>query len=270
MSPRRPRRGSAGPGGSRSSRRPSPAGRAGEKRRLVAPQAGAAVQRRVEAQVVGVLEDEAVALRARQLGVVPVEHGVLEAADRAHHRHRAVAQRDHLRQAAGLVEARHDQQVRAGVDQVREFLVVADLEVAVGVVVQPALEVPEVLVDAVLRAGAEQHELRVVLERVEQRVADEVQALLGVESADVGDDRPCARRAAACARAARRCCRPCARRSPRRSAAGCGDRSPGSTSRSRARSGCRRTCPGAGAACGRVRSRDRCGAPPRRGAATRW
>ena len=134
--------------------------------------------------MVGVLEDEAIAQPARSLGEVPVEHGVLEAADGPHHRYGAVAQRDHLRQPARLVEARHHEEVGAGVDQVRELLVVADLEVAIGVVVQSTLQVPEVLVDAVLGTGAEQHELRVVLERVEERVADEVQALLGVEAAE--------------------------------------------------------------------------------------
>ena len=71
----------------------------------------------------------------------------------------------------------------------RELLVIADFEVAIGVVVQSALQVPEVLVDAVLGAGAEEHELRVVLERVEERVSDEMQALLCVEAADIADDR---------------------------------------------------------------------------------
>ena len=84
----------------------------------------------------------------------------------------------------------------------RQILVVADLQVAVGVVVEPLLQLPEVLVDAVLGARAEQHELRVVLQRVEQRVADQVQALLRVEPPDIAQDRAWARRSSKRSRSA--------------------------------------------------------------------
>ena len=71
---------------------------------------------------VGVAEHAAVAEARRRVEVLD---RVGEAARRAHDGDRAVAQRVHLREAARLVTRRHDRQVGAGEDLVRERLVVA-------------------------------------------------------------------------------------------------------------------------------------------------
>ena len=123
-------------------------------------------------------------------GVVAVEDGVDHAADRADHRDGAVAHRDHRGQPARFEHAGHHQQVGAGVDEVGQFLAVSDLEVAVGVVVEVVLEVPEVAADAVVvERVAEQHELGPAGQRVKQGVMDQVHAFLLVQPAHVGDDR---------------------------------------------------------------------------------
>ncbi len=137
---------------------------------------------------VEVVEDIAVALVVGPLRVVGVEHGVRQAAGRAHDGHGAVLERDHLGQAARLEQAGHHDHLRAGIDQVGEFLVEAQLEVAVGVVVVMLLEVPEMLPDAAIRAGSQQHELRAVLQAVMDGVGDERHAFLLVQPADVADD----------------------------------------------------------------------------------
>ena len=82
------------------------------------------------------LKDEAVALGFGTLGMVPIKDRVCKTAHRPHHGHRAVSQGDHLGEAAGLEEAGHDQDVGPCVDQMRQILVVADLEVAIRVVVE--------------------------------------------------------------------------------------------------------------------------------------
>ena len=67
-----------------------------------------------------------VATPAASAIVVGVDHRVGQAADARHHRHRAVAQRAKLRQAAGLEARRHQQRIGAALDQMRQRLVIAD------------------------------------------------------------------------------------------------------------------------------------------------
>ncbi len=141
---------------------------------MVIPQAEGTVQGGLYALDVEVLEDIAVALGRGAGGVVVVEHGVHQPADGPHHGHGAVAQGDHLDQSAGLEQAGDHDHVGPGIDQVGQLLVEAELEVAVRIVVEQVFEVPELLVDPGLRGRPQEHELGVMLEGVEQGVADSV------------------------------------------------------------------------------------------------
>lgn len=86
------------------------------------------------------------------VGVVGIEDGIGQTAGGAHHRHGAVFHGDDLGQAAGLEGTGDEQHVGAGVDEVGELLVVADLQVYIRVVIELGLEGVEVLVDG--RIGA--------------------------------------------------------------------------------------------------------------------
>ena len=97
-------------------------------------------------------------------------------------------QRDHLRQAARLEQAGDNDHLRAGIDQVGELFVEAQLEVTVGVVVVMLLEAPEMLPDAAVRAGSQEHELAAVLQAVMDGVGDQRHAFLLIQPADVADD----------------------------------------------------------------------------------
>ena len=71
-----------------------------------------------------------------------------------------VSHPDQRGQPARLEHAGHHQQVRARVDQMSQFLPVTDFEMAVLVVVEADLEVPEMAGDAVVIVGvADEHEL---------------------------------------------------------------------------------------------------------------
>ena len=146
-------------------------------------------QRGFHAGVGCVGEHVTVALVQRQRRVVLVEHGVGQSAHGAHDRHRAVAQRDELRQPARLEMARHDHHVRARVNQVRELIAVTDFQMTIRAVVQMPFESPEMFVDGLVRTFAEQHKLRAVVERVKDRVPHQLRPLLRIEAADEGDDR---------------------------------------------------------------------------------
>ena len=91
--------------------------------------------RSIDARVVGMIEQIAIALIHWPMGKVLVEHGIDQPARRAHDGHRAVAERDELRQAARLIPAGHDDHVGAGVNEMGQFLVIADFQMAIGVVV---------------------------------------------------------------------------------------------------------------------------------------
>ena len=158
--------------------------------RLFEPQPQRSAQARLDSAIVGVLKGVSIALFGVAVRVVAVEHGVDHAANGADHRHGPVAQADHRRQSARLEHARHHQEVSARVDEVRELLAVADLQVAVGILIEMVLEMPEVAGDAILVNGiAEQYELGVVCEGIKERMVNEMHALLPVQAAHVRDDR---------------------------------------------------------------------------------
>src|SRR5208283_5109121 len=91
-------------------------------------------------------------------------------------------------EAAGLKAAGDDHHVRAGVNQMGQVLVEADFDVAVRVVVQLALQTPEMIVDLGIGTGAQQHELPAPLQDVKDGVTNELQPLLRIQAADEGDD----------------------------------------------------------------------------------
>src|ERR1039458_6118076 len=154
------------------------------------PHADGPVQGGLDALGIEVVEDKAVALVIRPLSVVGVEHRVRQAARRAHDGHGAVLETDHLGQAARLEQARDDDHFRPGIDRGGEVLVEAKLEVTVGVVVVMLLEVPEMVPDAAVRAGSQEHELAAVLQAVMDGVGDERHAFLLIQPANVTDDGP--------------------------------------------------------------------------------
>jgi hypothetical protein len=71
-----------------------------------------------------------------------------------------------------------------------QVLAVPDLQVAIRIVIEVALEVPEMAGDAVVVVCvADQDELTATGQRVEQGVVDQVHALLLIQPAHVRDDR---------------------------------------------------------------------------------
>src|SRR5262245_2907488 len=75
------------------------AGKSAERVAAVSPQLEGAVEGRFDTLEIGVLEDIAVALGLRNLRPVAVEDRVAQTTDGSHHRDRAVAHGDHLRQS---------------------------------------------------------------------------------------------------------------------------------------------------------------------------
>ena len=79
------------------------------------------------------------------------------------------------------------------------------LEVDVGVVVEAVLDMPEVAADRRVLTGPQQHELRALRQRVEDRVVDQVHALLGDRAGRRSRRPACTRHSARSVRAAPAC-----------------------------------------------------------------
>ena len=129
-----------------------------------------------------VFEGEAVAVV-----VGGVEYGVLQAANLAHYRDGAVAQRNHLRQTAGLLRGGHEEDIGAGVNLARQLRhkAVAENESA-GIFCLHVVE--EVLVFLVARA--EDDKLHVFgVHQLLQAHAHQIQALVGNQTGDHGNQR---------------------------------------------------------------------------------
>src|SRR2546425_1269637 len=92
-------------------------------------------QRRLDPGVVGIVEHISVALVQRPAGIVLVKDRISQSPHRAHDGHRAVTERDELRQSARLIPAGHDDHVGAGVNEMGQLLVVADFQMAIGILV---------------------------------------------------------------------------------------------------------------------------------------
>ena len=145
---------------------------------IIPEQARAAEHGVAHLVAVEVGEREACAL-ARH--VVVGRHGVPEAARLANHGQGSVAHGDHLGEATGLKEARHEEQVRAGVHALGERGVELDARAHLTRVL--ALEVAQrILVLVVSRA--EHRHLHAAGEDAVERVGHEVHALLAREARD--------------------------------------------------------------------------------------
>ncbi len=120
------------------------------------------------------------------LGVLVVgEHCIPQAASLSHHGHGAVAQRDHLGEAAGLKGGGHQEQVGTRVDAVRQAVVhhKAGCDTAGVVLLRPAKEV-----DIAGLTHAQADQLQVLAYDVGDDIVHQIQAFLAVEAADHRDD----------------------------------------------------------------------------------
>ena len=129
-----------------------------------------------------ILEGEAVAVV-----VGGIEYGVLQAADLADDRNGAVTEGDHLRQAAGLLSGRHEEDIRAGIDLSGELWNKAVTEDESARIL--CLHVVEVVL-ILLVAGAEDNELHVLgVHQLFQTHAHQIQALVRNQTGDHGNQR---------------------------------------------------------------------------------
>ena len=151
--------------------------------RVLVPEPDRPAQGVFQRRLVELHEGEAGTLLVGLVGVIGIEHRIGQAAGGSHHRHGAVLHRDDLGQAAGLEGAGDHQDIGTGVVQVREFLVVAQLEMTVGVVVEAMLEGVEMIVDGLFRRRAQQDELGTIGQGVEHGMADQLHPLLLIEPA---------------------------------------------------------------------------------------
>ena len=85
-----------------------------------------------------VVEDVTIALIVWLRRVVRIEDCIREAAGVSHDRNRAVSQADELGEAARFVFAGNEDYIGAGVNQVGQFFVVTDFEVAIRMIVESA------------------------------------------------------------------------------------------------------------------------------------
>ena len=95
---------------------------------------------------------------------------------------------DLLHKSARLERARHHDHIGAGIHQMRKLVVESQLEMYVRVVVQMQFQMPEVTGDLRVGSGAQQHELRTLGHRVEDRMMDQPDTFLMIEAPDIGDD----------------------------------------------------------------------------------
>ena len=142
-----------------------------------------------EAVPVVVVEGVAVALVIGFVSVIGIEDGVSEAAGVTHDRDGAVFQADELGQTTGFIFAGNEDDVGAGVDKVGEFFVVADFEVAIGMIVVTALEVPKCGIDLTVRTRAEENKLAATVKAIWDGVKNQVNALLMIETAHERNNR---------------------------------------------------------------------------------
>ena len=134
--------------------------------------------------IVGVIVEEAEAV-ARAVGFVVGQHGVPQAAGFPNDGQGAIAQGNHLAQAAGLKLRGHEEHVRAGVNAVGQRAV--HLE-AGGYPAGVLLLGPAEQVHILGIAHAQHHQLHVFIHDFADDPVHQVQALLIAQAADDGDD----------------------------------------------------------------------------------
>ncbi len=202
-------------------RRRNPSSRGGS-----AYSASARRMRRQQRRPVERLEENAVALQ-------PSLHGVHQPARGPHNGHRSVAQGVHLVQAARLVAAGHEEEVRPRLHQVGQRPVEAQVDAHL--LGESAPGAPAGRPRSSALAAAHRHEADVRLERGGQHLQQQVDALLPRQPGDDAEHRRVRVRQPCPLRAARACtppCRPCPAGCSAPAAAG---PSPGPTRRRRCR-----------------------------------
>ena len=165
--------------------------------------------------------------------------GVGKSADFGRDRHRAIAHGAELRQPARLEPRRHQHGVGAGLDQVRQILVIADD--ASDLSAMGVGQAPQTLLQLGI-AGTEHRKLRAARDQRRDRIGQEVEPLLPGHPADHGEQQ----RVGICRKAEPLLQRRLVRRARRattsgRNATRSGSRSPDSRRRCRSRCGCRST-----------------------------
>ena len=113
-------------------------------------------------------------------------NAVAQTARLAHDRYGAVAQRDHLRQAAGLKLRRHQEQIAARINTVRQPLVQSDVRADLPFIA-PCRPVDEIDISFV--AAAQEHDLNIHAHNVRQHALDQIKALLRREPRNHADHR---------------------------------------------------------------------------------
>ena len=141
-----------------------------------------------EAVPIVVVEDIAVALMIRFMGVIGIENGVRKTAGISDNGNGAVFEADELGQAAGFVFAGNKDHVRAGVNEVGQFFVVTDFEMTIGVIIESPFEVQKGGVDMAVRTGTEENKLAAAVQAIWDSVKNQLDPFLMVQSADKGND----------------------------------------------------------------------------------
>jgi len=119
--------------------------------------------------------------------VIGIKNCISEAASVSDDWDGAVFEADELGEAARFVLAGDEDNIGAGVNEVGEFFVVADFEVAIGMIVVTAFEVQKGSVNLAVRAGAEKYKLAAAVQAVGNGVKNEVDTFLMIEAADKGN-----------------------------------------------------------------------------------
>src|SRR6185437_8574819 len=102
--------------------------------------------------MVRLMENVAVALISRPVAIVANNHAVEQPSNCPYDWDRPILLTDHRREPAGFEETGHNDHVRAGIDQMGQVLDESYFQVTVRMIVQVALQLPEVFVYPMFRA----------------------------------------------------------------------------------------------------------------------
>ena len=116
--------------------------------RIVVPHADCPAESRFQAFIVQVVKEIAVPFLIRLVRVIRIKHRTCQTTGVSHHRDRTVFHRDQLCQTAGLKGAGDKDHVRSCIDQMGQFFIVGDFKMAIRIIIQGVLDLPEVIVDS--------------------------------------------------------------------------------------------------------------------------
>ena len=131
----------------------------------------------------GIIVKEAETVACIIIAVI-AKHGIAQSAGLAYERHAAVAQRDHLTEAAGFKLRRHQEKVSTSIDMMRKRIV--HLE-ACGHASMILLLSPAEQIDIAAFAHAQHYQLYMFFHDLADHVIDQIQAFLRGETADNTD-----------------------------------------------------------------------------------